>query len=127
MKPVMVGLAPKWVRLAPNGTNPGRFQIRFQCILHVCKWLIFPQDIVGNCYSRGYRVVRPLMFPMLFRVRVELLFHIYADSVFRIQQCCQHIYGKSKLTITHQYHGKCLAAILPPRVVVSHQRLATLF
>ena len=28
----MVGLAPKWVRLAPNGTNPGLFQIRFQCI-----------------------------------------------------------------------------------------------
>ena len=27
-----VGLAPKWVRLAPNGTNPGLFQIRFQCI-----------------------------------------------------------------------------------------------
>ena len=25
----MVGLAPKWVRLAPNGTNPGFFQIRF--------------------------------------------------------------------------------------------------
>ena len=30
--PWMVGLAPKWVRLAPNGTNPGLFQIRFQCI-----------------------------------------------------------------------------------------------
>ena len=29
----MVGLAPKWVRLAPNGTNPGLFQIRFQYIL----------------------------------------------------------------------------------------------
>ena len=29
----MVGLAPKWVRLAPNGTNPGLFQIRFQCIV----------------------------------------------------------------------------------------------
>ena len=28
----MVGLAPKWVRLAPNGTNPGLFQIRFQYI-----------------------------------------------------------------------------------------------
>ena len=28
----MVGLIPKWVRLAPNGTNPGLFQIRFQCI-----------------------------------------------------------------------------------------------
>ena len=28
----MVVLAPKWVRLAPNGTNPGFFQIRFQCI-----------------------------------------------------------------------------------------------
>ena len=28
----MVGLAPKWVRLAPNGSNPGLFQIRFQCI-----------------------------------------------------------------------------------------------
>ena len=28
----MVGVAPKWVRLAPNGTNPGLFQIRFQCI-----------------------------------------------------------------------------------------------
>ena len=27
----MVGLAQKWVRLAPNGTNPGLFQIRFQC------------------------------------------------------------------------------------------------
>ena len=25
----IVGLAPKWVRLAPNGTNPGLFQIRF--------------------------------------------------------------------------------------------------
>ena len=30
--PGMVGLALKWVRLAPNGTNPGIFQIRFQCI-----------------------------------------------------------------------------------------------
>ena len=29
----MVGLDPKWFRLAPNGTNPGLFQIRFQCIL----------------------------------------------------------------------------------------------
>ena len=28
----MVVLAPKWVRLALNGTNPGLFQIRFQCI-----------------------------------------------------------------------------------------------
>ena len=28
----MVGLALKGVRLAPNGTNPGLFQIRFQCI-----------------------------------------------------------------------------------------------
>ena len=28
----MVGLAPKWVRLDPNGTNPGLFQIRFQYI-----------------------------------------------------------------------------------------------
>ena len=27
----MVGLAPKCVRLATNGTNPGLFQIRFQC------------------------------------------------------------------------------------------------
>ena len=31
-EPGMVGLAPKWVRLAPNETNPGLFQIRFQCI-----------------------------------------------------------------------------------------------
>ena len=28
----MVGLAPKWVRLAPIGTNPVFFQIRFHCI-----------------------------------------------------------------------------------------------
>ena len=28
----MVGLAAKWVRLAPNGINLGLFQIRFQCI-----------------------------------------------------------------------------------------------
>ena len=28
----MVGLASKWVRLAPIGINPGLFQIRFQCI-----------------------------------------------------------------------------------------------
>ena len=28
----MVDFAPKWVRLASNGTNPGLFQIRFQCI-----------------------------------------------------------------------------------------------
>ena len=28
----MVGLAPKWDRLASNGTNPGLFPIRFQCI-----------------------------------------------------------------------------------------------
>ena len=28
-QPRMVGLAPKWVRLAPNGANPGNFQIRF--------------------------------------------------------------------------------------------------
>ena len=34
-RPGMVGLAPKWVRLAPNGTNPGLFQIRFQCIWRV--------------------------------------------------------------------------------------------
>ena len=33
----MVGLVPKWVRLAPDGTNPGLFQIRFQYI-----WLIEP-------------------------------------------------------------------------------------
>ena len=28
----MVGLPPKWVRLAPNGTILGLFQIIFQCI-----------------------------------------------------------------------------------------------
>ena len=28
----LVGLAPKWGRLAPKWTNPGLFQIRFQCI-----------------------------------------------------------------------------------------------
>ena len=28
----MVGLASKWVRFAPNGTNSGLFQIRFQYI-----------------------------------------------------------------------------------------------
>ena len=28
----MLGLAPKLVRLAPNGTNPGLFQIVFQYI-----------------------------------------------------------------------------------------------
>ena len=33
----MVGLAPNWVRLVPNGTNPGLFQIRFQYI-----WLYEP-------------------------------------------------------------------------------------
>ena len=33
--PGMVGLSPKWVRLSPNGTNPGLFQIRFQCIWRV--------------------------------------------------------------------------------------------
>ena len=27
-RPGMVGLVPKWVRLVPNGTNPGLFQIR---------------------------------------------------------------------------------------------------
>ena len=27
----MVGLAPKWVRLAPNWTSPGLFKIRFHC------------------------------------------------------------------------------------------------
>ena len=27
--PRLPDLAPKWVRLAPNGTNPGNFQIRF--------------------------------------------------------------------------------------------------
>ena len=29
----VAGLTQKWVRLAPNGTNPGLFQIRFQYIL----------------------------------------------------------------------------------------------
>ena len=32
----MVGLAPKWVKLATNGTNPGLFQIWFQCIWRPC-------------------------------------------------------------------------------------------
>ena len=32
LKAGVVGFAPKWVRFAPNGTNPGLFQIRFQCI-----------------------------------------------------------------------------------------------
>ena len=31
--PGMVGLAPKWVRLAPNRINPGLFQIRLRYIL----------------------------------------------------------------------------------------------
>ena len=34
--PGMVGLAPNWVRLAPNGTNPGLCQISFQCIWRPC-------------------------------------------------------------------------------------------
>ena len=29
----ILGLAPKWLRLAPNGTNLGLFQITFQYIL----------------------------------------------------------------------------------------------
>ena len=29
LRPGMVGLAPKWVRLAPNGTNPGFFRSDF--------------------------------------------------------------------------------------------------
>ena len=33
----MLGLAPKWFRLAPNGTNPWLFQIRFQYIIHLGK------------------------------------------------------------------------------------------
>ena len=32
-KPGMSDLGQKWVRLAPNGTNAGLFQIRFQYIL----------------------------------------------------------------------------------------------
>ena len=28
--------APKWVRLAPNGTHSGLFQVRFQCIWRPC-------------------------------------------------------------------------------------------
>ena len=39
----MVGLAPKWVILAPNGTNPGLFQIRFQYT-----WLIELADGEGE-------------------------------------------------------------------------------
>ena len=31
----MVGLAPKWVRLAPNGTNPGLFQLPRQMHLNL--------------------------------------------------------------------------------------------
>ena len=33
----MVVLAPKWVRLAPNGTNPGNFQIRFSTFWRTAK------------------------------------------------------------------------------------------
>ena len=36
--PWMPGLATKWLRLAPNGTNPGLFQIRFQYILGNLIW-----------------------------------------------------------------------------------------
>ena len=42
-EPGMVGLAPKWVGLAPNGTNPGLFQIRFQYI-----WLDEPSVLKSN-------------------------------------------------------------------------------
>ena len=45
----MVGLAPKWVRLAPNGTNPGLFQIRFQCI-----WRGAPKALKYDMKSPGF-------------------------------------------------------------------------
>ena len=32
-RPGMLGLAPKWSRLAPNGTNPGSFHFRFHYVL----------------------------------------------------------------------------------------------
>ena len=45
----MVGLAPKWIRLAPNGTNPGLFNIRFQWINALKSDLKKP----GICPIRG--------------------------------------------------------------------------
>ena len=45
----MVDLAPKWVRLAPNGTNPGLFQIRFQCI-----WRPAPNALKSDLKSPGF-------------------------------------------------------------------------
>ena len=44
----MVGLVPKWVRLAPNGTNPGLFQIRFQCI-----WRTAPNALKSDLKKPG--------------------------------------------------------------------------
>ena len=38
-------LGPKWVRLGPNGTNPGFFQIRFQYILAQCQNV---QNLMGE-------------------------------------------------------------------------------
>ena len=45
----MVGLAPKWVRLAPNGTNPGLFQIKFQCI-----WRGAPNALKSDLKKPGF-------------------------------------------------------------------------
>ena len=52
----MVGLAPKWVRLAPNGTNPGLFKFQFQYI----PWLGTPSLVVlesrlGTLYVPGLK------------------------------------------------------------------------
>ena len=41
----LVGLAPKWVRLAPNGTNPGLFQIRFQRIWRRAPIILLKSDL----------------------------------------------------------------------------------
>ena len=49
LTPGMVGLAPKWVRLAPNGTNPGLFQIRFQCI-----WRGAPKALKSDLKKPGF-------------------------------------------------------------------------
>jgi len=49
----MSGLAPKWVRIAPSGTNLGLFQIRIQYIVAriVMSALNFKQIVEGKPFS----------------------------------------------------------------------------
>ena len=92
----MVGLASKWVRLAPNGTNPGLFQIRFQCIW---RGTLNALNLIWKAPDLShFRPIWPTLGPNLTSVFTTLGWRHPTHRVRVLNQGCQSSYKSVILT-----------------------------